>query len=76
MRFLRSIPAALAFLALGAHLLRAGAIFALAVPVAIAATLIGQLSSPLGFGRSTGLRSAVGGAALGLIVVVVAAYSI
>ena len=49
---------------------------ALAVPVAIAATLIGQLSSPLGFGRSAGLRSAVGGAALGLVVVVVAAYSI
>jgi hypothetical protein len=49
---------------------------ALAVPVAIAATLIGQLTSPLGFGRSTGLRSAVGGAALGLIAVVAAAYSI
>jgi hypothetical protein len=49
---------------------------ALAVPVAIVATLIGQFTSPLGFGRSTGLRSAVSGAALGLIVVVVAAYSI
>jgi hypothetical protein len=48
----------------------------LAVPVAVAATLIGQLSSPLGFGRSTGLRSAVSGAVLGLIVVVIAAYSI
>jgi hypothetical protein len=49
---------------------------ALAVPVAAAATLIGQLTSPLGFGRSTGLRSALGGAGLGLIAVVVAAYSI
>jgi hypothetical protein len=49
---------------------------ALAVPVAIVALLIGQLTSPLGFGRSTGLRSALGGAALGLIAVVAAAYSI
>lgn len=49
---------------------------ALAVPVAVAATLIGQLTSPLGFGRSTGLRSALGGAALGLIAVLVAAYTI
>jgi hypothetical protein len=49
---------------------------ALAVPVAAAATLIGQLTSPLGFGRSTGLRSALGGAALGLIAVLVAAYTI
>ena len=49
---------------------------ALAVPVAVAATVIGQLTSPLGFGRSTGLRSALGGAALGLIAVLVAAYTI
>jgi hypothetical protein len=49
---------------------------ALAVPIAVAATLIGQLTSPLGFGRSTGLRSALGGAALGLIAVLVAAYTI
>jgi hypothetical protein len=48
----------------------------LAVPVAVAATAIGQFTSPLGFGRSTGLRSALGGAALGLIAVLVAAYSI
>ena len=48
----------------------------LAVPVAIAATAIAQLTSPLGFGRSTGLRSAMGGAALGLIVVLAAAYAI
>ncbi len=46
----------------------------IAVPVAVAATLIGQLTSPLGFGRSTGLRSALGGAALGLLAVLVAAY--
>jgi hypothetical protein len=48
----------------------------LAVPVAAAATLIGQLTSPLGFGRSTGLRSALGGATLGFLAVLVAAYSI
>ncbi len=49
---------------------------AIAVPVAIAGLLVGQLTAPLGFGRSTGLRSAVGGAALGLIVVVAVAYAI
>ena len=49
---------------------------ALAVPVAVAATLIGQLTSPLGFGRSTGLSSTLGGAALGLIAVLIAAYTI
>lgn len=47
-----------------------------AVPAALAALLLGQLSAPLGFGRSAGLRSALGGAALGLVLVVVAAYSI
>ncbi len=47
-----------------------------AAPVAVAGTLIGQVTSPLGFGRSAGLRSAVGGAALGLIGVIVVAYSI
>ena len=49
---------------------------AVAVPVALAGLLIGQLTSPLGFGRSAGLRSALGGAVLGLIAVVVVAYSI
>jgi hypothetical protein len=47
-----------------------------AVPAALAALLVGQLTAPLGFGRSAGLRSALGGAALGLVLVVVAAYAI
>ena len=47
-----------------------------AVPAAIAGLLIGQLTAPLGFGRSAGLRSALGGAAVGLIAVVVAAYTV
>jgi hypothetical protein len=49
---------------------------AVSVPVALGGLLIGQLTAPLGFGRSTGLRSALGGAALGLVFVVVAAYSV
>jgi len=49
---------------------------ALAVPVAVVGLAIGQLSTPVGFGRSAGLRSALGGAALGLVVVVVAAYCV
>ena len=49
---------------------------ALAVPVAAAGLLIGQLTAPLGFGRSAGLRSAIGGAVLGLAVVLVGAYSL
>ena len=49
---------------------------AVAVPVALAGLLIGQLTAPFGFGRSAGLRSAIGGAVLGLILVVVAAYSV
>jgi hypothetical protein len=47
-----------------------------AVPAAIAGLLIGQLTAPLGFGRSAGLRSALGGAAVGLIAVVVTAYTV
>jgi hypothetical protein len=49
---------------------------AVAVPVALGGLVIGQLTAPLGFGRSTGLRSAVAGAALGVVAVVVAAYSV
>ena len=49
---------------------------AVAVPVALAGLLIGQLTAPFGFGRSAGLRSAIGGAVLGLILVVVAAYTV
>jgi hypothetical protein len=49
---------------------------AISVPVALGGLLVGQLAAPLGFGRSTGLRSALGGAALGLVAVVVVAYSV
>jgi hypothetical protein len=47
---------------------------AVSVPVALAGLLCGQVRAPLGFGRSAGLRSALGGAALGLVAVVVVAY--
>jgi hypothetical protein len=49
---------------------------ALSLPVAIVALLIGQTTSSLGFGRSAGLRSAVGGAVLGLALVLLGGYSI
>jgi hypothetical protein len=47
---------------------------AAAVPVALVGILFGQLTAPLGFGRSAGIRSALGGAALGLVAVIVVAY--
>jgi hypothetical protein len=47
-----------------------------AVPAAIAGLLIGQLTAPFGFGRSAGLRSAIGGAVVGLIAVVAVAYTV
>lgn len=49
---------------------------ALALPVAIAALLAGPVASPLGFGKSAGLRSAIGGAVLGVAVVLAGAYAI
>jgi hypothetical protein len=49
---------------------------ALALPVAAAGLLVGQLTAPFGFGRSAGFRSALGGAALGLILVVAVAYTV
>ncbi len=49
---------------------------ALAVPVALVGLLVGQLTAPFGFGRSAGLRSALTGAGLGLIIVLVAGYTI
>jgi hypothetical protein len=49
---------------------------ALALPVALAGLLVGQLTAPFGFGRSTGLRSALGGAGLGLIIVLAAGYTV
>jgi hypothetical protein len=42
---------------------------AMALPVAIVALLAGQLTAPLGFGRSAGLRSAIAGATIGFVVV-------
>lgn len=49
---------------------------ALSFPVAVVGLLIGQLTAPFGFGRSAGFRSALGGAALGLVLVLATAYSI
>lgn len=49
---------------------------AIAVPVALVGLLVGQLTAPFGFGRSAGLRSAVTGAGLGLVIVLAAGYSI
>jgi hypothetical protein len=49
---------------------------ALAVPVALVGLLVGQLTAPFGFGRSAGLRSALTGAGLGLIIVLVAGYTV
>jgi hypothetical protein len=49
---------------------------ALAVPSALAGLAFGQLSTPLGFGRSAGLRAALAGAAVGTLVVLAAAWKI
>ena len=49
---------------------------ALAVPVAIVGLVVGQLTAPFGFGRSAGLRSALTGTGLGLIIVLAAGYTI
>ena len=49
---------------------------AVGVPVAVVGLAVGQLTAPLGFGRSAGVRSALGGAVAGLILAVVVAYSI
>jgi hypothetical protein len=48
----------------------------LAVPVALGGLLVGQLTARIGFGRSAGLRSAVVGAALTVVAVLLAAYTI
>jgi hypothetical protein len=47
---------------------------ALAVPGAIVGVLFGQLSVPLGFGRSAALRSALSAAIVGVVAVVIGAY--
>ena len=47
---------------------------AVAVPAAVAGLLVGQITAPLGFGRSAGIRSAVGGSVVGAVAVLVAAY--
>jgi hypothetical protein len=49
---------------------------ALSVPVAVVSVLAGQLGQTLGFGRSAGLRSAVAGSVLGLVVVAATALLI
>jgi len=49
---------------------------ALALPVALFGLLVGQISTPFGFGRAAGLRSALAGAALGLVVVLLAGHTI
>jgi hypothetical protein len=49
---------------------------ALAVPSALAGLAFGQLSTPLGFGRSAGLRAALAGAAVGTLVTLAAAWKI
>jgi hypothetical protein len=49
---------------------------AVALPAAVVGVLAGQLSVPLGFGRSSGVRSAVAGGIAGLVLVVVAAYAV
>jgi hypothetical protein len=49
---------------------------AASVPTAIAGLMIGQLTAPLGFGRSAGLRSAVAGAVAGSIAVIVVVYAL
>ena len=48
----------------------------LSVPVAMVALAVGQMSAPLGFGRSAGLRSAISGAVIALAVVLFAGFSI
>jgi hypothetical protein len=48
----------------------------LAVPVAAVALVVGQMSAPLGFGRSAGLRSAVAGVVASLAIVLLAGFSI
>jgi hypothetical protein len=49
---------------------------AVAVPVAAIGLLLGQLTAPLGFGRSAGLRAAMSGAVAGLAAVVLVAFTI
>ena len=49
---------------------------ALAVPVAVVTLLASQTATPLGFGRSAGVRSALVGALLAFAVVIFAGYSI
>lgn len=48
----------------------------LAVPVAIVGLLAGQLGARLGFGRSAGMRSAVGAAPLVIVAALLGAYLI
>lgn len=47
---------------------------ALAVPAGFTGLLLGQLTTPLGFGRSAGIRSALCAGAIGLALAVLGAY--
>jgi hypothetical protein len=49
---------------------------ALAVPVGIVGLAVGQITAPLGFGRSAGIRTAVTSAILAILVALVGAYRI
>jgi hypothetical protein len=46
----------------------------LAVPAGLVGLLVGQLTTPLGFGRSAGIRSAFSAGAIGLALAVLGAY--
>jgi hypothetical protein len=48
----------------------------LAAPAAVAALIIGPVTSAIGFGRSAGLRAAVAGTVVGLVFVIGGAWSI
>jgi hypothetical protein len=48
----------------------------LAVPAGAVALAVGPAASPLGFGRSAGLRAAVSGAVVGLVLVIVGAWTV
>jgi hypothetical protein len=48
----------------------------LAIPASAVALVVGPVASPLGFGRSAGLRAAVAGSLVGLVLVAAGALSI
>jgi len=48
----------------------------LAIPASAVALVVGPVASPIGFGRSAGLRAALAGALVGLVLVIGGAWSI